>query len=209
MAIKTKLAQTSLIVTIAGLSGAAQATLNPTISISPIQANYSISQPSMQPNLLSGAVKTYTHKLVVVDVDPNNVVAQRRIRQGWYKDAAQTRYCIHPNGSMDSSCAWHDWQIDWQYQSTSGSFNQVDTYKSTISLAGDAYANWPLFPADEAAYQENPNWIIYPPKTRYWIETRFYHPTAGWLYSMDTFDLYCNGEPAWQHWSGQTSCPGL
>lgn len=192
-----------------GLVGSANAGLDFSISVHPIQANYSIETPYLEPNLLSGSSKTYTHKVVSVDLNPNDVQAQRRIRQGWYKDDDQTRYCIHANGNIDASCSWQNFSLNWNYQYSYGTFDEVDVYTSTVSMPGNAWANWPLFPADEAAYAENPNFVYHPPKTRYIIETRFYHPTVGWLYSEEIFDLFCNGQLAWQHWSGQTTCPGL
>lgn len=193
----------------AGFVGSADAGLDLSISLTPIQAGYNLITPSRQPDLLSSTIYNYTHKLIAVDFNPNEVQVQRRIRQGWYKDANKTRYCINGNGSMDPSCSWKNWDIDWHFSHSEGDFDEIDIYTSNISIAGDAYAGWPLFPADEAAYQDNPNFVYHPPKTRYWIETRFYHPTVGWLYSTEIFDLWCDGQLAWEHWSGQTTCPGL
>lgn len=189
--------------------GTAMADLSYSFGIAVISANYELITPSLEPNLLSSTPRSYTHKLFAVDFNPNEVQVQRRIRQGWYSDANQTRKCIHSNGNPDASCSWQTWDIDWTYQYSTGTFDGVDVYTSNISIAGDAYANWPLFPADEAAYQENPNFVYYPPKTRYWIETRYYHPTVGWLYDTETVDLWCDGQRAWNHYSGQTTCEGL
>ena len=79
-----------------------------------------------------------------------------------------------------------------------------------MTIPGNAYASWPLFPADEAAYQVNPNFIIYASKARSLIETRFEHPTVGWLNDIELFEIYSDGQRAWKHYpTGQTPCEGL
>lgn len=168
--------------------------------------SYDLTQPYAQPNLESSATKTYQHKLFVIEMNPNEVQAQRRIVQGWTTAAEPEEKCINANGSIDNSCSWQDWDIDWDFAYDADSWGIVKAYTSEISVRGNSYANWPLFPADEGSYNNNPSFTYTGPKTRYRIEIRFNHPTEGWQYDSESFDLYCNNQPAWTHYSGLTNC---
>ena len=191
-------------------TGAAVAGLSYSFGIAVVSANYEINAPHYQPDLLSSSPVTIQHKLYAVDFDPNEVRVQRRIRQGWYSDADPVKHCINVDGTRDNSCAWKDWNVEWEFERYAGSADAISVYTRDVSIAGNAYASWPLFPADEAAYQENPNFVYYAPKTSFLIETRYEHPTVGWLYDVESFEVYCDGQRAWKHYpTGQTTCEGL
>jgi hypothetical protein len=177
-------------------------------SIEVIGVFYKIEKPDGEPNLYNNTPVTFKHKLYTVDANPNTMRAQRRIVQGWTTDADTRTYCLNRNGERTTDCSFRDWSLSWQldYEEPNSDFK---IYSSSIDLPGSAYKHWPRFPADEGAYHDNPHYIYYAPKTTYYIETRFEHPTAGWLYADTPITLYCNDDYAWNHYTGLTSCPGL
>lgn len=199
---------TAAILMAGSLSGSSVATgISLDYGVYVTSGKYEFRGPFLEPNLLSNTVQPFQHRLVAAGFDPNAVQIQRRIRQGWYTEADPTKHCIDVFGNLDDSCQWHDWNMDWQFAHRITT--DVNIYTVDVNIAGNAYANWPLFPDDEGTYAPNPNFTQVNPMTKYIIETRYLHPTVGWLYDAEGLVLWCDGKSAWAHYSGVTTCPGL